>query len=261
MNCQKSIVISNKEICSGVFEMVIEDKCIAEKAAAGQFLHLKPVESNEVLLRRPISIHRLDREKALITLLYQLKGKGTVGLSKIAVNEYIDIIGPIGKGFPIESEKRCAIVGGGIGIAPLMQLTADLKAFGKPISCDAYLGFRSDVYKLEEFSMLCDKTHVATEDGSFGEKGYITDIFAGNLHKYDVIYTCGPKIMMSKIKELCSTKKLKCYVSLEEKMGCGVGACLVCVCKTKAGDGDSWHHSKVCCDGPVFDAEEVLLND
>jgi dihydroorotate dehydrogenase electron transfer subunit len=162
-------------------------------------------------------------------------------------------MGPLGKGFPVFEGKNCAVVGGGIGTAPLLELACNLK------QCDAYLGFRNEVYKLEEFQAVCGNVAVATEDGSVGHKGYITDLLENSISSYDVVYTCGPRVMMDKVMEICIRNNVECYVSIEERMGCGIGACLVCACKAKGADGQ-WHNKKACKDGPVFNAKEVFLD-
>ncbi|MFZ5352646.1 MAG: dihydroorotate dehydrogenase electron transfer subunit [Bacillota bacterium] len=254
MYCNKSEILKNIRLNDEIYEMIILDKEISNKAEAGQFIHIKPYGTDYPLLRRPISINRINRQNGAIAILYQLKGKGTIELSRLESGDFLDVMGPLGNGFPIKNNKRCAVVGGGIGTAPLLELAAQLE------NCDAYLGFRSDIYKIDAFEKVSKEVYIATEDGSAGIKGFVTDLLAGNLHKYDVIYTCGPKIMMKKVKELCKENNTECYLSLEERMGCGIGACLVCVCKTKADNEAGWHHSKVCSDGPVFNSEEVVFD-
>jgi len=246
-------VLSNNEISSSIFEMVIEDRDIAIEAEPGQFLHIKAKLRSDTLLRRPISICEISGDN--ITIVYQVVGKGTEELSLIKPLAFIDIIGPVGNAFPVDKEKKCAVIGGGIGIAPLLELSKRL------INCDAYLGFKSGIYKLDDFNKYCDNLVVSTEDGSFENKGYITD-FIKNVESYEVIYTCGPKIMMKKVKEMChGIPSVTCYLSMEERMGCGIGACLVCTCKITNANDSEWHYKKVCTDGPVFDAEEVELSD
>lgn len=249
----KCKVISNKEIAPSIFEMIIEDSDISIEAKPGQFLHIKVKLRSDTLLRRPISICDIDNNN--ITIVYQVVGKGTKELSLVKPLEFIDVIGPIGNAYPIDNSKRCAIIGGGIGIAPLLGLSKRLK------NCDAYLGFKSDVYKVDDFNRSCDNVIISTEDGSFGSKGYITD-FISAIESYDIIYTCGPKVMMKMVKEMCHVlPSITCYLSMEERMGCGIGACLVCTCKTTNVGDSKWHYKKVCTDGPVFNAEEVELND
>lgn len=245
-------IIENRKLCSDVFEMKLECPEIVREAIPGQFLHIKVNKAVEPLLRRPISISRIHRETESISLVYQCIGKGTIEMSSLKPGEYIDVMGPLGNGFNLFHERKCAVIGGGIGIAPLLELACSLK------DCDAYLGFRHDTFMVNEFASVCKETCIATEDGSVGSKGYVTDMIK-DITKYDVIYACGPKAMLKRVKELCADKSVKCFVSIEERMGCGVGACLVCACRIK--EGDTWHYKKVCTDGPVFAAEEVDFDD
>ena len=173
-------------------------------------------------------------------------------MAALKPSEEIDVMGPLGNGFPVFHGKKCAVVGGGMGVAPLLELASSLD------DCDAYLGFRCSTFKLADYKSACRKLYIATEDGSTGSKGYVTDIIE-DIAKYDIVYTCGPKLMMKKVKELCESSSVQCFVSIEERMGCGIGACLVCACKIK--EGDSWHYKKACTDGPVFEAGEVDFND
>lgn len=245
-------IIENRELCRDVFEMRLECPEIAGESRPGQFLHIKVNKAVEPLLRRPISISRIQRDAGVISIVYQCIGKGTREMAALKQGEYIDVMGPLGNGFTLFPKKKCAVVGGGIGIAPLLELAASLTC------CDAYLGFRCNTFKVDEFASACKELHIATEDGSMGSKGYVTDLIK-DVKKYDVIYACGPKPMLKRIKELCAGTEVKCFVSTEERMGCGIGACLVCACRIK--EGDTWHYKKVCTDGPVFEAGEVDFDD
>lgn len=245
-------IIDNKELCRNIYEIVLECPEIAKEAKPGQFLHVKVAKGLDPLLRRPISISRVYGEKGHISLVYQVIGKGTKEMTTLKAGEVMDVMGPFGNGFPIFPGKKCAVIGGGMGVAPLLELACSLEG------CDAYLGFRCSTFKLPEYKEACKELHVATEDGSTGSRGYVTDII-NNIKEYDVVYTCGPKPMMRKVKELCENSSVKCFVSIEERMGCGIGACLVCACKIK--EGASWHYKKACTDGPVFEAGEVDFND
>lgn len=245
-------VIENKELCQNIYEIVIECPEIAQETKPGQFLHIKTNTGLDPLLRRPISISRVYKDKGHLSLIYQVLGRGTKEMAALKPGEDIDIIGPLGNGFPVFQGKKCAVVGGGMGVAPLLELATSLD------DCDAYLGFKCSTFKLTEYKSACKELFIATEDGNIGDKGYVTDIIK-NISKYDVVYTCGPKLMMKKVKELCESSAVQCFVSVEERMGCGIGACLVCACKIK--EGDAWHYKKACIDGPVFEAGEVDFND
>lgn len=245
-------VLENKELCRDIYEIVIHCPGIAKAAKPGQFLHVRVSDSLDPLLRRPISISRIDEHAGTVSLVYQIIGRGTTKISELTEGNQIDVMGPLGNGFELFPGKKCAVIGGGMGVAPLLELAARIPG------CDAYMGFRCSTFKIDEYRQLCSGVYVATEDGSSGSKGYVTDLVK-DISKYDIVYTCGPKAMLKKVKELCENNSVKCYVSIEERMGCGIGACLVCACKVK--DGDSWHYKKACTDGPVFEAGEVELCD
>jgi dihydroorotate dehydrogenase electron transfer subunit len=245
-------LIYNREIAKSTFEMAFRSENMAAGTLPGQFVHLKVNEGLYPLLRRPISIHRIDKSSGVVAIIYHIMGQGTEELSKKQFG-YIDVMGPLGNGFPIIEGKKCAVVGGGIGTAPLLEVAKNLS------DCDAYLGFRNCTYKVEEFEKSCNKVYVTTEDGSVGYKGYITEQLEKYISEYDIVYTCGPKVMMKKVVDICASNNVECYISIEERMGCGIGACLVCACKIKEENGD-WHYKKACKDGPVFNAKEVLFD-
>lgn len=247
-NCK---IISNEEICKDVYKMNIHSPSIVSIAYPGQFLHIRIGEQYDPLLRRPISICSLDKSNGKITLIYRILGKGTKLLSLIKPGELLNVLGPLGNGFKVFKNKKCAVIGGGIGIAPLLELSKQLD------SPDIYLGFKDEVYMVNDFSMYSSNTYVFTEDGSTGILGYPTQLLSENIINYDIVYTCGPKIMMKKVKSICEKNEVDCYLSMEEHMGCGIGACLVCSCKTNI----EGQYKKVCVDGPVFNSKEVNLND
>lgn len=244
-------IISNDKVAESIYKMVIESKIISKMAMPGQFLHIKAGESYDPLLRRPISICDLDLDKSWITLLYRVCGKGTRLFANAKPNDFIDILGPLGKGFPTFENKRAAIIGGGIGIAPLLYLSKRLK------SSDIYLGFRNEAYMIEDFMKYSDNIWIYTEDGSRGNKGYPIEALERNICNYDLVYACGPKIMLRAVKKLCEKNHIDCYISMEERMGCGIGACLVCACESSSNE----EYKKVCTDGPVFNSKEVNLDD
>ncbi|MDF2839655.1 MAG: 2-polyprenylphenol hydroxylase-like oxidoreductase [Clostridia bacterium] len=248
-------VIQNKELTKGkgIYEMVLQSEKIADAAMPGQFIHIRINAGYYPLLRRPISIHSVDKTKGTVSVIYHIKGQGTEELSRVKTDTAMDVMGPLGNGFPLLGNKKCAVVGGGIGTAPLLELAKNLS------ECDAYLGFRDCVYKIEAFEESCKSVHIATEDGSVGYKGYIIELLEQNIADYEVVYTCGPKVMMKCVVDICRKNKVECYVSIEERMGCGIGACLVCACKVQEENGE-WHYKKACKDGPVFHAKEVVFD-
>jgi len=242
LKVQKSKILENKLISDKIYKLVIELK-INEEIKPGQFFMLKSLD-NSYLLPRPISVN--DVNENIITFLYRVEGTGTTIMSKIRENDDIQTFGPLGNGFDTKKlSGNVAVVGGGIGIAPLLYLT---KKLGK--NSDVYLGYKENVYIAEEFEKYANTTVIVTEGGSIGQKGFVTEYI--NFDKYDVVVTCGPEIMMNKLIEKCREKNVKCYVSLERRMACGLGACLGCTVETVNGN------KRACKDGPVFSSEELL---
>lgn len=245
MNYTKSKVILNQEISDGIFKLVVEDK---NEVKAGQFYMLKL--NGATLLPRPISICEKDSET--ITFLYAVVGNGTREYAKLQEGDYINLIGPLGNGFNIEEDLgKVALVCGGIGTAPMLELAKRLREKDENGKIDVYAGFRDEIYLIDELKEYVDEVYVSTNTGKHGHKGFVTDIL--DVEKYDTVLCCGPEVMMKKVVEICKEKNVKIYVSMEKHMACGVGACLVCTCKTKDGN------KRTCKDGPVFDGSYVEL--
>ncbi len=223
----------------------------------GQFLEIRVSDRVEPLLRRPISIFNIEGD--IVEFIFQVKGKGTEILSTKQEGEEIDILGPLGKGtFNFQNKQNIAIIGGGIGIFPLYELA---KEANKVTNVNMYLGFRSkDFVVLEdEYRKISNKFVLTTDDGSYEEKGFAInflkqDIEAGNI---DGIYSCGPLPMLKAVQNLAKEYKIPCQISLEERMGCGIGVCLGCAVKVNAGEELVYTH--VCKAGPVFDANIVEI--
>lgn len=229
---------------------------VAERIEApGQFVHIRCGDGWETVLRRPISIASWDRQAGTITIIYRVQGKGTNWLARRGHGEHIDVLGPLGHGFPVSAKqgKTALLVGGGVGVPPLYGLARQLQTDGADIH--TYLGFasRSDVFLAEAFREL-GTVKVATDDGSFGHSGLVTDLLQKPF-TWDVVYACGPLPMLRAIQHRFSGTGVEGYLSLEERMGCGIGACLACVCELR-GFG---RQVKVCSDGPVFPYQEVAL--
>lgn len=250
---EKCRVISNVELCKNIYEIVIESEEITLSAKPGQFLHIKTNMGLDPLLRRPISISRIHRDKGQLFMIYQMAGRGTKELTHFSEGDYIDVLGPLGNGFPVFKDKKCAVIGGGMGVAPLLEILNNID------ECDAYIGFKCSTFKIEEFQKSCRNLCIATEDGSLGFKGFVTDLI-DDIKKYDIVYACGPKPMLKRVKTICEDGDVLCYMSVEERMACGIGACLVCACSIEMEDG-SRQYKKVCADGPVFKAQEVVFDD
>lgn len=249
-----------EKIAKSIYRMTIESEYISKNALPGMFVNIKCSEGINALLRRPISICSVDREKGTFDIIFQIKGIGTEYLAQKIPGSKVDLIGPLGKPFDFSEEyKSIAVVGGGIGIFPLLFLLRENKSAEKA----AFIGFRNIDYVVvtEEFKEASDRLFISTDDGSFGEKGIVTAPLQKELEKkkYDIIYTCGPMPMIRKVVEIAKDRGIKCQVSLEQRMGCGIGACLVCACKT--GTDENWKYSHVCKDGPVFWSDEVIFDE
>lgn len=250
-------IVSQEEIGKGIFSMWLQADRMAEAARPGQFLSLY-TRNGSKLLPRPISICEIDRENGRIRLVYRVTGKntGTEEFSRLHPGIIVEAMGPLGNGFPLEEAegKKVFLIGGGIGIPPMLQTAKELKA-----EKTAVLGYRDELFLNEEFAEYAD-VYVATEDGSAGTKGNVMDAVREHGIEADVIYACGPKPMLRAIKAYAGEKGIECYISMEERMACGIGACLACVCQSKEVDGHSHVHNKrVCKDGPVFLSTEVEL--
>lgn len=238
-----SKVLSNIEISKDIFKLYIEGDI---NVKPGQFYMLSAWEG-EILLPRPVSIHEVDKQG--IYFLYEVKGKGTKLLSKLRENDAILLLGPLGNGFDVEKLKgKVAVVTGGLGIAPVKQLVKNI------INCevDLYCGFKENSYAIGGLEKYTDNIYVATENGSIGYKGYVTDMIKPSY--YDSVLCCGPEPMMKKLIEVCNKNKVPIYVSMERFMACGLGACLVCTCGTINGN------KRTCKEGPVFLGEELIFD-
>ena len=245
MKYTKAKILSNTEISDGIYKMVVEDY---SEAKAGQFYMLK--HQGVTLLPRPISVS--EKGETTVTFLYAIVGKGTKEFANLKEGERIELTGPLGNGFDVDKKYgRVALVSGGIGIAPMLELAKKLRKNNKSINMDIYAGFRDDIYLIDELSEYVNEVYLSTNTGKHGHKGFVTDLL--EVEKYDVVLCCGPEIMMKKVVEMCKEKRVQVYISMEKHMACGVGACLVCTCKTKDGN------KRTCKDGPVFDGNYVEL--
>lgn len=217
---------------------------------AGQFFMLRSWGADEApTLSRPISVHSYDAQSGELEFLYEVKGPGTQKLALLTQGDLLTVTGPAGNGFDVAHfNGRIAVVGGGIGTAPLLQVVRELYAAGK--RPEFFCGFRSKSYGTQWFDAYVTETHIATDDGSEGHHGLITQIL--DPAQFDVVLCCGPTPMMKAVAALCKEKGTPCFVSLENKMACGIGACLGCTCHTQTGA------KCVCKEGPVFNAQEVF---
>ena len=240
-------IVKHDMITEGIYDLWIEHKGIVDKAKPGQFATLYCKDGSR-LLPRPISICELDKEKGYMRLVYRVVGEGTKEFSKLKVGQKIDILGPLGNGFSIEDKKLSVLVGGGIGIPPMLELCKQLK--GEKI---VILGYRDVLFLNKDFEKYAN-IYIATEDGSIGTKGNVLDILKQLELEINELYACGPHGMLKAIQQYVRENNITAQFSLEERMACGIGACLGCVCDMVDGS-----KKRVCKDGPVFPALEVVL--
>lgn len=256
----KAEVVFQQKIGDEIYDMWIKTE-LAESAKAGQFICIYP-HSESTLLPRPISICETDTQKGQLRIVYRVAGKGTKEFSLYRPGDGIEILGNLGNGFPIHRAegKRVFLMGGGIGIPPMLQLAKSLKEDGKAESVAVIAGYRNGQLFLKGDMEKYAQVYVATEDGSAGTKGNVMDAIAAEGLEADMIMACGPMPMLRAVKQYAQEKGMEAYISLEERMACGVGACLGCVCRTKEKDAHSHvNNARICTDGPVFDAREVEI--
>ena len=250
-------IVSQEQIGDQIFSMWLQTDNIAGKACPGQFISLYTGDGSK-LLPRPISICEIAKEKGQLRIVYRVTGEhtGTEQFSHMSAGQTVEILGPLGNGFPLEAGegKRVLLAGGGIGVPPMLELAKQLKAEKLLV-----MGYRDKRF-LEKELQANGTLLVSTEDGSFGVKGNVLDVIREKQPEIDVIYACGPLPMLRALKAYAQEQNLPCYLSLEERMACGIGACLGCVCKTKEKDAHSHvHNARICKDGPVFLASEVEI--
>ena len=248
-------VVSQESIGAGIYSMWIQTDRIAADAKPGQFVSLYTNDKSKIL-PRPISLCEIDKENGRLHLVYRVTGQGTGTdeFSQMKAGDTIPVLGPLGNGFPQEGEN-VFLIGGGIGVPPMLEMA-------KQLNCEKQiiLGYRDENLFLRDEFEAYGEVFVATEDGSVGTKGNVLDAIREQNLTADVIYACGPTPMLRAIKEYAADKGIKCYISLEEKMACGIGACLACVCQSKDVDHHSnVHNKRICKDGPVFLSTEIEL--
>lgn len=248
-------ILSRDAIARDVFDFVVHCPEMASQAQPGQFVHIRAAGHT---LRRPISICEIDREKGTLRLVFEVRGSGTEMLSMLPAGGLMDLLGPLGNGFTMLPADRSAIVvGGGIGTPPLLEVAKHYAENGTAI-----LGFRNAAHVIldEDFDACGCDLRLATDDGSRGHHGFVTDLLRQRLAEgnADIIYACGPKGMLQAVAALAEEFGVRCELSLEERMACGVGACLGCATPIRTPDG-GMTYKHVCKDGPVFDAKEVIF--
>lgn len=258
---QKCKLLKKEFLKEDICKMTIESKEISKSAKPGQFLDIRVVDNIEPLLRRPISIYNADEKSGKIEFIFQIKGKGTKLLSERKEGDLLDIMGPLGYGtFKFEGYNNIAIIGGGIGIFPLHELSKRAKSLG--VNSKIYIGFRNKnlVILEKEFKDVCDELVLATDDGSYAKNGFAINFLKEDIkeNKPDCIYACGPLPMLKAVQTLAKEENIPCQISLEERMACGIGVCLGCA--VRVADENEIKYKHVCKNGPVFDANEVILD-
>jgi len=252
-------VLKNEAITEEVFALTIETH-EGSDIKAGQFYNFKAGDTAYPLLRRPISVALVEDGK--IVFYIQKKGIGTNLLSQLKAGDEINVIGPLGNGFDFAGIKKPLVVGGGIGVAPMMETARVLKDLGHE-NVRVLLGYREEPYGLEVFERITSRVEVASEHTESYHKGYVTTLLKKALEEedYDGVFVCGPHVMLKAVADICKAKGVKSYLLMEEKMACGIGACLVCTCKVqKQGEGD-FKNLRTCKEGPVFLGDEVMFDE
>ncbi|WP_018084914.1 dihydroorotate dehydrogenase electron transfer subunit [Desulfurispora thermophila] len=271
-------VLEHRAVGPACFELTLLAPPIAAAARPGQFVHLscRAAGSYDPLLRRPLSIFAADGQRGTVSLLYRTEGRGTAWLAALPAGARVDVLGPLGHGFDLAKAgagRPALLVAGGMGVAPLHFLACKLKNQPEPVEIIFFYGAgeKNQLLLLDRLSVLASELIISTDDGSLGQAGPVTEPLAAYLsgRPAGVIYSCGPRPMLAAVAELATRYDLPCEVSLEEKMACGVGACLGCACRTyrvagrtntsgEAGEAEQPPYSLVCTDGPVFDARVVF---
>ncbi len=251
---EKAAAVSCECIAEGIYSLYLQTEKIARACRPGQFVSVYSADKSR-LLPRPISVCETDPEKGILRLVFRIAGSGTEEFSRLKSGDRRDITGPLGNGFDLKrlQGKRVLAVGGGIGIPPMLKLAGELD------SCTAVLGYRSELFLKDDFERVCPVL-TATEDGSSGTKGTVIDAIQENGLEGDVICACGPAPMLRALKSYAQEHGMECWLSMEEKMACGIGACLSCVCRSTEPDEHSRVKNKrICTEGPVFEASEIVL--
>lgn len=269
-----AVVVDQSSLGNGIYDLTLKTDKIAKAAKAGQFVSVYSNDKSK-LLPRPISLCGINRDDDTIRLVYRVTGEGTgtEEFSKLVRGDKVRILGPLGNGFTVQPGKKAFLIGGGIGVPPMLQLAKDINAGivqtpggeknpgqSARVDMNIVMGYRDEnTFLLDEFKEQA-ASFVATEDGSVGTKGNVIDAIKENALEADVIYACGPMPMLRALKAYATEHDMDCFVSMEERMACGIGACLACVCNTKDKDAHSYVNNKrICKEGPVFDAKEVEL--
>lgn len=246
---ENAIILDKKQLSPSFFKLAIQSKYISENSLPGQFIELRVSTEQAPLLRRPFSIHNTDKTNNSIEVLFEVLGDGTQLLSKRKQGEAINVLGPLGTGFNIKSSNTAILIGGGMGVAPLFFLAKEVVAICKSVIVLIGAKTKEQVMCEDDLKKLGAQVFVSTDDGSYGQKGLVTDLI--NIQP-SIIYACGPQPMLKSVASLAAKNNIYCQVSLEAFMACGIGACKGCAIKSTSG------YKMVCKDGPVFSSKEII---
>ena len=263
-------IVQNRELVPRHFSMSVKLSVSFATPLPGQFVMVRIKDRIEPLLGRPFSVYAFDREETtpVIELLYRIAGKGTLALSRLKPGEHLDVLGPLGHGFDIFPEmKKVVLLAGGIGIVPLSFVASHYRnlLLSDRLKIVSYLGAKSagHIVGMDRLQEVCTEVKISTDDGSRGYHGFVTESLAGDMESYlrgdSIIYACGPSAMMKRLAELLKDQTIPCQVSLEERMACGIGACLGCAIHVKAA-GDKTRYGCACQEGPVFNIRDIVWN-
>lgn len=258
-------VLGNEQVAEGVYRMTLSGPLVQRMDWPGQFVHVKCGEESLPLLRRPISICNVDDERQTMTMIYRVEGEGTRILSRMVPEQKLDVLGPLGHGFPIrhrQAGEHAVLVGGGVGVPPLYYLGRELGKRGVRVTYVIGFAGAGNVFLEKELASL-GRVFVTTLDGTYGDKGLVTDVLDSDaVGDWDVLYACGPTPMLKALQNRFGHSDIEAYISVEQRMGCGVGACLACVCTPSQEQSEMTgrNYFKICTDGPVFGLREVVLH-
>ncbi|MEO0092476.1 MAG: dihydroorotate dehydrogenase electron transfer subunit [candidate division WOR-3 bacterium] len=251
---ERTRIIQHQHLTPEIYSLWLSAPKIAQHSKPGQFLQLQISETFDPFLARPFSIADVQTDK--VRIIYRIRGKGTNMLKTKKVGEYLSVLGPLGKAIEKPKYKKITLIAGGIGIAPLLYLAKCLK---DKYEINLFYGTRTkkDLILLDEFKLLCRKISLATEDGTKGHRGLVTDLLDSNKLSQTTVFTCGPKLMLKKVQNLLwQNSQIKVFGFLEEMLGCGCGLCFTCAVRKKESSEDYYH---ICTDGPVFDLSSIEL--
>lgn len=255
-------VLSQEQITKDIFLLKLKSDSIVHRCHPGQFVHVKVNRGIDPLLRRPFSIHRIDRKNGILTLLYRIAGKGTQLMQQLDTGNQLDLLGPLGHGFDLKQFfDHAIVVAGGLGSAPVFYLMDELRQAGKTVSLFWGVKEGCEIFDTETLQKLGVDITLATEDGSLGCQGYVTEPLKDYLEQYSdsretMGFVCGPELMMQKVKDIVIHTSFPWQASFERRMACGLGACMGCAVKMTSGK-----YQMACKQGPVFDLKEVVFED